>query len=176
MKRFDLLRAYRSNAILAVGEPSVSEPGDSATKTVRDLLDDIDAVAAQLPMRRTSAQPVEILVTCQDRYHLTVVLLAAWRSGHVVALPPNAREETLRELMPRCALALHDGQGVGTNVTAWLSQRRKAGSTQSYPSIAADRAVVTIYTSGSTGQPSACRKTAAQLLGEGETLQRTFQL
>jgi acyl-coenzyme A synthetase/AMP-(fatty) acid ligase len=168
MKRFDLLRPYRSNAILALGEP-----GETATKTIRDLLDDIERVAARLPERR---EPSEILVTCQDRYHLTVVLLAAWRGGYTVALPPNAREETLRELMPRCALALHDGNGVGSDVSSWLSERGRSSSTQTYPEIPGDQPVVTIYTSGSTGQPTACRKTAAQLLGEGETLQRTFQL
>jgi acyl-coenzyme A synthetase/AMP-(fatty) acid ligase len=170
MKRFDLLRACRHDAVLAVGEQA------DATKTAADLLDDIEVVAAQLP---SDGHPAEILVTCQDRYHLTVVLLAAWRCGHVVALPPNAREETLRELLPRCALALHDGHGiggVGTNVASWLSQRRRGGSPREYPAIAAEQPVVTIYTSGSTGQPSACRKTAAQLLGEGETLQRTFKL
>ena len=168
MKRFDLLRPYRSNSILALGEP-----GETATKTIRDLLDDIETVAARLPERR---EPSEILVTCQDRYHLTVVLLAAWRSGHTVALPPNAREETLRELMPRCALALHDGHGIGSDVSSWLAERRRSSSTQTYPEIPGDQPVVTIYTSGSTGQPTACRKSAAQLLGEGETLQRTFQL
>lgn len=167
MKRFDLLRPYTHNAILALGEP-----GETATKSVRDLLDDIESVAARLPERRESA---EILVTCQDRYHLTVVLLAAWRGGYTVALPPNAREETLRELMPRCVLALHDGNGSGSDVSGWLSERRRSSS-QSYPAIPGDQPVVTIYTSGSTGQPTACRKTAAQLLGEGETLQRTFQL
>lgn len=169
MKRFDLLRQYpRHDDILAVGEP-----GETATKRVCDLLDDIETVAAQLP---NAQSPAEILVTCQDRYHLTVALLAAWRGGHTVALPPNAREETLRELMPRCALALHDGHGIGSNITSWLAERRRAGSVRGYPAIPAQQPVVTIYTSGSTGQPSACVKTAAQLLGEGETLQRTFQL
>jgi 4-coumarate--CoA ligase (photoactive yellow protein activation family) len=168
--RFDLLRPYRDNAILAVGEP-----GETATKRISDLLADIDCVAARLPK---TADAKEILVTCQDRYHLTVVLLAAWRCGHVVALPPNAREETLRELMPRCAMALHDG-GMGldpqTNVATWLAEPQLSRSS-SYPEIPADQPVVTIYTSGSTGTPCACRKTAAQLLGEGATLQRTFQL
>lgn len=170
MKRFDLLRPYQSNDILAIGEP-----GETATRRVRDLLDDIESVAAQLPDAGQHGSQ-ELLVTCQDRYHLTVALLAAWRCGHTVALPPNAREETLRELMPRCALALHDGHGLGSNMVGWLADRRRAGSTQGYPAIPAEQPIVTIYTSGSTGQPSACRKTAAQLLGEGETLQRTFQL
>jgi 4-coumarate--CoA ligase (photoactive yellow protein activation family) len=170
MKRFDLLRPYGSNGILAVGEP-----GETATKRVRDLLDDIESVSAQLPEARQHGAR-EILVTCQDRYYLTVALLAAWRNGHTVALPPNAREETLRELMPRCALALHDGNGLGSNIVGWLADRRRAGSTHTYPEIPADQPIVTIYTSGSTGQPSACSKTAAQLLGEGATLQRTFQL
>lgn len=168
MKRFDLLRPYASNDILAVGEP-----GEAATKRVSDLLCDIERIATELPDARS---PSEILVTCQDRYHLTVALMAAWRSGHTVALPPNAREETLRELMPRCALALHDGRGVGHNIVPWLARADKPSSAQRYPTIPADQPVVTIYTSGSTGQPAACVKTAAQLLGEGETLQNTFQL
>lgn len=170
MKRFDLLRQYKSDDILAVGEP-----GTTATRHVRDLLEDVESVSAQLPDARQHGSK-EILVTCQDRYHLTVVLLAAWRSGHTVALPPNAREETLRELMPRCALSLHDGHGIGNNMTGWLADRRGAGGTHAPLVIPAEQPIVTIYTSGSTGQPSACVKTAAQLLGEGETLQRTFQL
>jgi 4-coumarate--CoA ligase (photoactive yellow protein activation family) len=176
MKHFDLLRAYSDTAILAVGEPSAT-----ATKTIRDLRADIEAVAAQLPVFDQSDQrhqPTDILVTCQDRYHLTVVLLAAWRQGRVVALPPNAREETLQQLAPRCAMALHDGAGIGTNVVDWLARVPRVSTAADARAlrVTADQPLVTIYTSGSTGTPTACRKTAAQLLGEGATLQQTFQL
>jgi acyl-coenzyme A synthetase/AMP-(fatty) acid ligase len=128
------------------------------------------------------------LVTCQDRYHLAVVLLAAWQQRRVIALPPNAREQTLQELAGRCALWLHDGplhtgpeawhDTTQHNVKHWLDAAplTQSETLEPYPALRLEQPVVTIYTSGSTGTPTACRKTAAQLIGEGETLQRTFQL
>ncbi|MET0389209.1 MAG: AMP-binding protein [Polyangiales bacterium] len=168
MSSFDLLSAYPDlQATLAVG--------DTGTRTVRDLLRDVAIVASHLP-----AGSGEILVTCQDRYYLTVVLLAAWQCGRMIALPPNAREQTLAELSASCPLSLHDGQGPGQNVLTWIHGPHSAAGASATPeslrAIPAERPILTIYTSGSTGTPTACRKTAAQLLGEGATLQRTFQL
>jgi acyl-coenzyme A synthetase/AMP-(fatty) acid ligase len=163
MSSFDLLRAYQPHATLAVGE--------SGSRSVRELLQHVASVAAHIPPADDSTQ--DILVTCQDRYYLTVVLLAAWQRGRVIALPPNSREQTLQELSARCALCVHDGQGPGANVLPWL---QGDASAEPLRTIAGAQPLVTIYTSGSTGVPLACRKTADQLLGEGATLQRTFQL
>lgn len=164
MSSFDLLRAYTPHDTLAVGE--------TGSRSVRDLLHDVATLTARLPPGSG-----EILVTCQDRYYLAVALLGAWRAGRVVALPPNAREQTLNELAPHCALALHDGNGPGQNIVQWLGQAGQHDAVApAYAPIPREQSLVTIYTSGSTGAPTACRKTAAQLIGEGETLQRTFQL
>jgi acyl-coenzyme A synthetase/AMP-(fatty) acid ligase len=174
MTSYDLLRAYEPHATLAVGE--------HGTRSVRDLLQHVANVAAQLPAAHGDhGDHDDILVTCTDRYYLAVILLAAWQRGRVIALPPNAREQTLAELSTRCTLSVHDGQSpllsrtghTSQNLLAWLQ-----GDAPVMPlrPIARERPVVTIYTSGSTGTPLSCQKTAAQLIGEGETLQRTFQL
>jgi len=174
MSSFDLLRAYQPHDPLAVGE--------TGTRNLRQLLADVATIAAQLPQGDgTGRDQPDLLVTCQDRYFLCVVLLAAWQRGRVVALPPNAREQTLAELSTRCAAVLNDGSGPGQNVVNWLQERGSVpgltlSALEAYPAIPAEQRLVTIYTSGSTGTPSACPKTAAQLIGEGFTLQQTFQL
>lgn len=174
MSSFDLLGAYQPHDTLAVGE--------TGTRSVRQLLADVATIAAQLPQGAGTGQDQpDLLVTCQDRYYLCAVLLAAWQRGRVVALPPNAREQTLAELSARCAGVLNDGSGPGQNVVSWLQERGSVpglslSNLDRYPAIPGEQRVVTIYTSGSTGTPSACPKTAAQLIGEGFTLQRTFQL
>ena len=180
MSSFDLLGAYQPHDTLAVGE--------TGTRSMRQLLADIATIAAQLPEGDgTGLDQPDLLVTCQDRYYLCAVLLAAWQRGRVVALPPNAREQTLAELSTRCSGVLNDGSGPGQNVVTWLQERGSVPGLslakleiereiETYAPIPAEQRVVTIYTSGSTGTPNACPKTAAQLIGEGFTLQKTFQL
>jgi acyl-coenzyme A synthetase/AMP-(fatty) acid ligase len=162
VKVFEPLSRYTLTALVADGE--------AGARSASDLLRAVHAVAARLPSRST-----ELLLCCQDRYHLAVALLAAWERNHVVALPPNARTQTLAELSLRCGYAVHDGNGVGDDMRAWLSAANHDEAHVLSP-IAAERHVVTVYTSGSTGASGACPKSAAQLLGEGQTLQRTFQL
>lgn len=160
----DSLSAYHPDATLAVGE--------QGARSVRDFALHVAQIGAQLD---ALALPGDILVTCQDRYHLAAVMMAAWQRQRVIALPPNAREQTLRELGSHCPLALHDGAGVGHDIRAWLTSPLPARTADNL-AIQAEQPLVTIYTSGSTGVPTACRKTAAQLIGEGVTLQQTFQL
>ena len=167
MSSYDLLHAYHPHSTLAVGE--------AGTRSVRELLQHVAAVASHLPPA-SSTDDRDILVTCHDRYYLTVALLAAWQRGRVIALPPNTREQTLDDLTSRCALALHDGHGRGQHIAQWLDSHARVEHAATVLTVPAERPVVTIYTSGSTGTPNACRKTAAQLLGEAATLQRTFQL
>jgi acyl-coenzyme A synthetase/AMP-(fatty) acid ligase len=163
MKFFEPLAAYAPDDRVAVG--------DAGTRTASELLRDVSAVWLRL-----ADCDGELLVACHDRYFLTVALLAAWQRGIVVALPPNAREQTLAELAQRCARALHDGQGLGEDVRDWLAGASDAVALPRLNPIPAARVLVTVYTSGSTGAPSACRKTAQQLLGEGDTLRRSFGL
>jgi acyl-coenzyme A synthetase/AMP-(fatty) acid ligase len=172
MKFYEPLAAYAPADRVAIG--------DAGTRTASDLLRDVSAVWLQL-----ADCDGELLVACHDRYFLAVALLAAWQRGIVVALPPNAREQTLAELAERCARALHDGQGPGDDVRDWLARGSAAPGLarasdarrlERLDPIPAERTLVTVYTSGSTGAPSACRKTAQQLLGEGDTLRRTFGL
>jgi 4-coumarate--CoA ligase (photoactive yellow protein activation family) len=163
MKVFEPLAAYAPGDRVAVGE--------AGARSVRELLRDVSTLAEQL-----GACDGELLVACQDRYHLAVALLAAWQCRIVVALPPNGREQTLAALAERCARSWHDGEGPGDDVRRWLSAGQSAPPLERLAGIPAERAVVTVYTSGSTGAPSACRKTAQQLLGEGETLRQTFEL
>ena len=163
MKVFEPLAAYAPGDRVAVG--------DAGARSVRELLRDVSTLAEQL-----AVCDGELLVACQDRYHLAVALLAAWQRHIVVALPPNGREQTLAALAERCARSLHDGEGPGDDVRRWLSAGQSAPQLERLAGIPAERAVVTVYTSGSTGAPIACRKTAQQLLGEGETLRQTFGL
>jgi len=178
MNSYDLLSAYHPHTQLSVGP--------TGTRSARDFLQHVASVAAHLPEPSVRAQHdqsahaaangapcSELLVMCQDRYYLAVVLLAAWQRGHVIALPPNTRDQTLRELGDQCTLSLHDGAGAGHDVRAWFETPAAA---LPYPALPARQPLVTIYTSGSTGTPTACRKTAAHLLGEAQTLQRTFAL
>lgn len=176
----DLLCAYQPDDILAVGE--------QGSRTVHEFLQDVAAVAQHIPPR-TQPDDQDILLTCQDRYHLAVVMLAAWQQQRVVAFPPNAREQTLQGLSARCAMTLHDGALSGRqgdqgdqsdqggqashDIRTWLNHPARASALSP---IRAEQKLVTIYTSGSTGEPTACRKTALQLIGEGATLQQTFQL
>ncbi|HEY2734154.1 MAG TPA: AMP-binding protein, partial [Polyangiales bacterium] len=159
---FEPLSAYALDDIVAVG--------DDGFRTARDVLRDVSSIAEHL-----TGCDGELLLSCSDRYHLAVAMLAAWQRDIVVALPPNAREQTLAELAPRCARSLHDGQGVGDDVRAWLAQRARTPLSKLAP-IARERVLVTVYTSGSTGVPIASRKTAGQLLGESETLRDTFAI
>ena len=163
MTGFEALGAYALEDCIAIGE--------AGPRSVRDLLRDIGRVSAAL-----GDCPGELLVSCHDRYHLAVALLAAWQRGIVVALPPNAREQTLADLAQRCARSLHDGSGPGDDLRAWLTAADRSQPIATLAPIDATRWLATVYTSGSTGEPTACKKTAQQLLGEGATLQRTFAL
>ena len=170
MSVFEPLRSYAPDACVAVG--------DAGSRCARDLLHDVAIVGERL-----AGMSGELLVSCTDRYHLALTLLAAWQHRIVVALPPNGRETTLAELAERCARSVHDGAGPGDDVRGWLtaaSARRteqpRGADAPGLAPIEAGRWIATIYTSGSTGEPSACQKTAQQLLGESATLQRAFAL
>jgi acyl-coenzyme A synthetase/AMP-(fatty) acid ligase len=106
-----------------------------------------------------------VLVVCEDRYRFAVCVLAAWQSGRVVLLPPNAQPETL-ERLGRDALILSDGD---------VPQRLAPGPFEPLV-IPADRELAVVFTSGSTGAPEAWSKTAAQLLGEAQLQAGLFRI
>jgi len=141
-----------------------------------ELLADAGRLAGALPADGAA----EVMVACADRYLCTAALLAVWQRGHVAALPPNSRPETIDRLCAErgIALVLHDGGGQGD---LGLDVRRRLGGTGPSgpaPTLAfpADRRLVCVYTSGSTGAHVACPKSAAQLLGEAALLVRLWNL
>ncbi len=157
-----VLPARAPSAPLALGE---------APRSWGALLADAAALARRLPAGQGDAA---LMVACADRYHFAVALLAIWQTGHVAALPPNGRVETIDAL---CAaegipLVLHDGGGGGgLDVRAVLAPAGEAaGAVSSLPPLAGDRVLVRVHTSGSTGAQVACPKTAEQLLGEARML------
>ena len=164
----DDARVYR-----LLGAHEASSPvalGTEGARTALDLVRDAEAIAATLPAREG-----EILVVCADRYRAAACALAAWSRGRAVALPPNAQPGTVRDVAhaERTAVLLHDSDAPhGVDV-----RRIRAEAHSAYvapPPIAADRHLATIWTSGSSGAPRLCAKTAAQLLGEAETLATLF--
>ncbi|MGI5860841.1 MAG: AMP-binding protein [Myxococcales bacterium] len=146
----------------------------ASDRTAADLMRDVAAIAAALP---PADPPGEILVICQDRYHFTAALLAAWQVGHAVALPPNGQPETVRALssQPNVRMLLHDTEeGDGLDLRTLLG--RADGPRAEPRPIEPERHVATLYTSGSTGSHKPCRKGAAQLLGEAAMLVKAFGL
>ena len=135
-----------------------------------DLLADAGAVAARL---QGFPRGSEVAVVCHDRYDFTVALLAAIDRGLVVALPPNARPETLRQLRSegRVQTVISDQDGVpGIDV-----RQIGAGAPPiARPLVPSGQPLVVVYTSGSTGASLPCAKSAGQLLGEAAVLARTF--
>jgi acyl-coenzyme A synthetase/AMP-(fatty) acid ligase len=147
--------------------------GDAGTRTAGDLYRDVAAAAGAL-----AALPAgEVLVVCEDRYLFAVALLAAWRAGHVVVLPPNSQPDTIRALSsaPTVRALLHDRAGAqeGTHLATLLSG---AASDEPTPLPAPDREVVVVTTSGSTGPSARFPKVMAQLLAEVEVHRELWKI
>jgi len=151
-------------------------PGSAITRDRKreDLLRDAGAIARALePSRRPDE---EVLILCQDRYHFACAFLAALSRGLVVALPPSAQPEMVRALRQReeVRTVIHDVDDMpGLDVRAKMGLD---GEQLELAPIERSRRIVVVYTSGTTGQPMSCPKTAGQLLGEAETLARTFEI
>lgn len=125
----------------------------------------------------------EIVVVCRDRYRFAVSVLAAWRRGFSVALPPNAQPEMIRAMRerPKVRTVVHDVDAApGIDVrdrTVVSAARERVGLERVEPWVFAPNTLLaTVYTSGSTGEHAACLKTAGQLLGEAWTLAETFDI
>ncbi|MCA9663571.1 MAG: AMP-binding protein, partial [Myxococcales bacterium] len=165
--RFQPLAAYRDDAVVAIGE--------AGSRTTAELRRDVLAVAERLP---AATEGSEVVIVCGDRYCFTVGVLAAWETGHGVALPPNTQPEVVRHLSRRSAvtLLLHDTDAdEGADLRAWIAEgRARPPEPRELRAIDENRHVATVYTSGTTGDHQACAKTAGQLLGEAAVLGQTF--
>lgn len=154
--------------------------GGAGERALEDLLRDARALAGRLPR----GAPAEVLVICEDRYHVAAAALAAWACGHAIALPPSGQRAAVERLArdPRVRAVVHDRDAppLPPGTAPAIDARAGAGDDPPPLEIGAllevSRHVATVYTSGSTGDPIACRKTAGQLLGEAALLARTFDL
>ncbi len=160
---FRTVSKYEEDAIVAVGS--------SGSRTARELHEDICEVTEALP---EAANDSQVLVLCEDRYHFVVALWAAWQRRLSVALPPNAKPNTIEDLSSSRSFAaiLNDGEGPGLDLRSCTGG--KNGRRAPLRVIPSAERIVTLYTSGSTGEAQICRKTAGQLLGESEMLARHF--
>lgn len=152
-------------------------------RTAGELLADVRAIARALPPAPRGA---EVVLVCHDRYLFTAAMLACIEQGLVVALPPNAQPEMVRELRRSSAAVtvLHDQPGMlGLDVRALVDRSPHApgvGTDAAQPLFASlaplpfDRPIVVVHTSGTTGVPMRCAKTAGQLIGEATVLRDTF--
>ncbi|MCA9690112.1 MAG: AMP-binding protein [Myxococcales bacterium] len=145
--------------------------------TAAQLLADVERVCAAI-----GPGEGELLLVCADRYRFAVGLLAAWRTGHSVGLPPNLQPEVSRHLVRdrRIAGALTEADDLELPGRS-IDLRPLVGGPPQRPAdvggflrLAPDRPLATVYTSGSTGDHQPCRKTTAQLVGEAMVLAEHF--
>jgi acyl-coenzyme A synthetase/AMP-(fatty) acid ligase/3-hydroxymyristoyl/3-hydroxydecanoyl-(acyl carrier protein) dehydratase len=143
--------------------------------TARDLLVQAKRLAALL---QPASGEDEALILCADRYGFAASALAAWSAGYSIALPPNSRPRTVREITShgRIQVLLHDGAGEwGIDVRAALTDPPSASDVLLERFwLSSDRRIATLYTSGSTGDGIPCPKAAYQLLGEAALLGTTL--
>jgi acyl-coenzyme A synthetase/AMP-(fatty) acid ligase len=148
----------------------------SEPRTAAELVRDAGAIARALPPGRVGA---EVVLVCHDRYLFAAAMLACIERGLVVALPPNAQPERVRELRkhPDVLTVLHDQTGMlGLDVRALVDGVSEATSFAPLPPLPPERPIVVVYTSGTTGAPMRCAKTAGQLVGEARVLRDTFAI
>lgn len=127
--------------------------------TVRDFLQDVSHVAAQLPDRS------HVLNACTDRYHFAVGLAAAILRRQVSLLPPSHNPEMVRQMreihpqvyclseappvavdLPLCLFSLPADEGA--------SPSARDGEPVVIPAIQASQVIACVFTSGSTGRPT----------------------
>ncbi len=164
---FGLLERHRPDSLVAFGA--------GGPKTAADLLADAALVSRALPA--PSPDSHVLLVFQEDRYAMAAALLGAFHAGHAVALPPNTRRESVFAVneRPETVAVVHDmGAGIPLRIEDVL-RREGAGTTPLEAAVLPDRPfLATLFTSGSTAEMSACRKSAAQLLGEAAMLGEVF--
>lgn len=153
-----LLGRHEPQSLVAFGGP--------ANKTAAHLWADSSAAMSVLP-----SEPGQVLLLCDDRYHFAVGLLAAWRAGRCVGLPPNVQDGRVGELIdaPDVAGIVHDRDDkIGADLRRVLDTQAPDGPEAL--ALSPQTPLVVVYTSGSQGTPTAHPKSAAQLLGEAQVL------
>lgn len=132
-------------------------------RSYRDLRADVAALVTTVLARPAVAEREHVIVLCEDRYLFAVAVLAVWQAGHVVALPPNARDATVLRIRDELgAYVLHDTE----HADGFDLRTLTPAEPQPIDAIAAERVIATLYTSGSTGDFQPCAKTARQIFGE----------
>jgi acyl-coenzyme A synthetase/AMP-(fatty) acid ligase len=145
-------------------------------RTAADLVADARAIARAIPEARSGA---EIVLVCHDRYLFAAALLACIERELVVALPPNAQPEMVRELRlhPDVVTVLHEQPGMlGLDLHALVDAAPRTAPFAPFAPLPSARPIVVVYTSGTTGAPMRCAKTAGQLIGEARVLRDMFQI
>ena len=148
--------------------------GAAGERTAAHLVADARALAERLAAPEPGR---DVLVVTDDRYHFAVSLLAAWSTGHAVALPPNSQGELIRAMArePHILTLLHDAdEDIGIDIRGVLDPGAEASSYRRPEALEPGRRVAAVYTSGSTGRARAHSKTAGQLLGEARALAEHF--
>lgn len=167
-----MLRAHGPDSPVAWGNGKVT--------TAAELVAHVEGFASLLD---PAAPGEELVVMCRDRYRFAVCVLAAWRRGYAVALPPSPAPEAIRAIRQRPGVktAIHDMDGVDKGIDVRAADVQSAARAQVgvvpftvIPETPPERLLATVYTSGSTGEHTACPKTAGQLLGEARVLAQTF--
>ena len=175
MPVFELLGKHAPDAVVAFG--------GAGTKTAADLLLDAARISRALPPAFDGSHA--LLVFEEDRYAMAAALLGALDRGHAVALPPNARRDSLLAVhdRPETAIVIHDTDaGFPISISDLLdesdSERPNKDSAQPLVSPVVPRSgvIATVFTSGTTGPMTPWRKTSAELLGEAASLGETFDV
>jgi acyl-coenzyme A synthetase/AMP-(fatty) acid ligase len=131
------------------------------------LFEDVEAACRLIP-----ESGGEILLTCKGRYEFSVALLAAWRSGRQVILPPNLHATSLQKIRKFHLVATEFSDGF----LADSATDTEPDSGEYELEFDANTDAVTLYTSGSTGKPQPVRKTIGNLFSEAMTLKYSLAL
>ena len=166
MTALDLLAHHTADDLVAFGAA-----GD---KTAGDLLADAGRIAAALPAPTRDSHI--LLVLDGDRYWMAAALLGTLHRGHAVALPPNARRDSILAVRdrPETIAAIHDSDaGMPFRLADLLVSGRDA-QPLTRPITPSQTTFATVFTSGSTGPIQAWPKGHRELVGEAHMLGETF--
>ncbi len=126
-------------------------------------------------IENTAPQKIVLIATSLPTF--AAALLAIWRAGHIVVLPPNTQPQTLLQLQPHCAAMISD-DNTALPAELTLPQWRLSPSTSvvvtNTPDVNVHNVCLELYTSGSSGEPKAVTRTVQQLEAEVDQLQQQF--
>ena len=168
MSAFDLLGRHDATDLVAFGRE-----GD---RTATDLCADAGRLAAALPEADPGSHV--LLVLDRDRYTMAVALVACLARGHALALPPNGTRDAILAVhaRPETRLAIHDSEAGMVSRYADLLAKGTGSPPLSPPFRPGQGPFATVFTSGTTGPMQPWPKTAAELVGEAQTLARLFAI